>query len=220
MRNCSFQKPIGAGVGINADISGENLNYNNTIGGSFVNINKVEISTPDNTPRNCFYDMQTAIKIDGVDEANVSKCNIRSQQNITSLGNNGEKGIEVYNNAFAKIEIYKNAIHNIRNPIIFSGFAEGVRNLFGVLNINENNIGKEISTTYPMPNGFVENAITASAFFESNYRCADPINIKKNIISETYNGINLSGFVSKNFNVLENEIHLENDALIAPDAKH
>lgn len=57
VRNCSFQKPIGAGVGINADISGENLNYNNTIGGSFVNINKVEISTPDNTPRNCFYDM-------------------------------------------------------------------------------------------------------------------------------------------------------------------
>ncbi len=217
--NCSFQKPVGVGIGIYADLNGDNFHYGGTVAGNFKNINKAVISKNAGKPANAFFNMNNAISITGYDEVEVKGCEIRSNQDYTSIAKNGEYGISVGSNVFSKIVIEKNNIANIRNGISYGGAAEGGQNYFGILEINNNVINKELSVG-DMPNGFVENAITASAYVEAKYSNSIPLNVKDNKIFNAYNGVWLSGWISKNFNVLNNEIHLETDASIAPSGKH
>ena len=233
INNCIFQKPVGAGVGISINnpssvYSGHDQTITQTTTSGHPPVTttttyqvpipifynqSVTINKPSGYPSNAFFDMNTAIIINGSKKILIENCDIRSTQKYSEMSESkGFRGIQLQNYNFDNIDINNNNITNIRYPIDYAAAKDRTawaeESTIGTLNINENIIQPNLTGLINGSNEeYVENAINLSSLYVSGTNIL-PFTCKRNTIANVQNGIRISNWANKNLVVETNNIKL------------
>ena len=214
VRNSTFQSPP-----LHNSI-GQPITDFNTIGIESTNGSFIDIGTPISTlqtPNNAFFDLHTAIEIQGGQNILVNNCDIRSKQDITNtIPANGNNGIRIMNSNFSSIVLQYNNIYNIQNGIYFLakghdkipvGFPIPPINI-GNLEVSNNTImhqftGAGVANT---GNEYVGNAVTLECLYVNG---SNNVSCSTNHIKGAFNGIKMSRWNVNNTSIYNNDIILK-----------
>lgn len=224
IKNCTFQKPVGTGIGIDAQ-------------GSLAVNTSINITNPNATtePTNAFYDMKYAVKVSDYKNVDIENCFIASNQN-SSISNSYCTGIYVVaENKNASTKINNNNIYNVQYGISLCGFVEAeeidptVPNPFnpaniglGAIEINSNTIAQQMVGAATTPtNPFVMHAIHTGALINGNGAGTATLTCSDNQITDVFNGITFNYWQGKQIIAQNNNpIKLiENTTAINPTAE-
>lgn len=172
----------------------------------------IDISSPVGSKDNAFYNMSYAVKNMYGSKLNVSNCYIASHQSLANLNNaaitTGNWGIYSQSREYDTINISNNQIVNIKEAIkVDVSGVNSTTKITNSLNINNNTIQDYFAAT-GCPTCYVKNAITlAGNTAVSNKTLA--ASCSNNLLTRVFYGINASSFKSKNVEIMQNNISLQ-----------
>ncbi len=210
----------------NVTIQKPNPDYNNPINTTAIGIevdnnsqNIVNITTPSNSPKNAFFDLNTAIfASQGIREMTVNDCDIRSGQDVANLNALGSFGINIGLDEYRTVNINRNSIYNIQNGIWFSAGGRDLRS--SRLNVNDNILSSSALTSV-IPGGtgittYMQHAINLESrvpfvALPPAAMVAGTLNCKNNEVMSAANGIGVRGW-QYGTTITSNKITLAQDA--------